>query len=261
MERLRAAVLLAGFVLATLLLIPLQWLFLRLKSPWARHLPVLYHRWLCGWLGIAIKVSGAPASKQGVLFLSNHTSYFDILILSTVQPVAFVAKREVASWPFFGLLAKLQRTVFVERERRTKTLVHRDEMALRLTGGDNLVLFPEGTSNDGNVILPFKSALIGVAELALKAKGDAPVVVQPVSLSYRRLHGLPMGRQYRPFFAWYGDMELVTHLWDALCLGPIEVQVTYHPPIDQAQSASRKAIAVYCHRVIGNGIAESLAAR
>lgn len=261
MEPIRAAVLLAGFVLATIVLIPLQWLLLKMQSPGARYLPVAYHRWLCHWLGIKITIEGRPARRHGVLFLANHTSYFDILILSTVLPLAFVAKREVESWPFFGLLAKLQRTVFVERERRTKTLIHRDEMAQRLVHGDNLVLFPEGTSDDGNVILPFKSALIGVAELALKAKGGDPVVVQPISLAYRKLHGMPMGRQYRPFFAWYGDMELVTHLWDALCLGPIEVKLTFHPPVAAETQASRKAIALYCHRVIGNGIAEALASR
>lgn len=270
MESLRAGVLLAGFVLLTLILIPLQYALVRLDAPLARRVPVLYHRLMCAWLGIRVRVIGHPARSGAVLFLANHTSYFDIFAISTAAPVSFVAKREVASWPFFGLLARLQRTVFVDRERRTKTGESRDEMAERLARGDNLVLFPEGTSNDGNRVLPFKSALIGVAQMALSPKGGraqaggaalGEVVVQPVSVVYTRVHGMPMGRQYRPFYAWYGDMELLPHLWEGLSLGPIEVEVRFHPPLGAGHQASRKAIAAHCHTVIAEGVANALAGR
>src|SRR5262249_58499052 len=136
------------------------------------------------------------------LFAANHTGYLDIAVLGSVMPGSFVSKAEVASWPLFGWMAKLQRCVFVDRQVRS-TAQQRDAIAERLAAGDALILFPEGTSADGNFILPFKSALFSVVY-----KRDQPVTVQPVSLTYTRLDGLPIGRMMRPFFAWYGDMDL-----------------------------------------------------
>jgi len=276
MNKLRAFILLMGFVLSTAFLIPVQYLAIRTHHALARAIPLYYIRGLCAWLGIRIRIVGQPARENGVLFLANHTSYFDILAISTATKVSFIAKREVGTWPFFGLLAQLQRTVFVDREKRTKTKVSRDEMARRLMKGDNLVLFPEGTSNDGNRVLPFKSALIGVVQDAVKAemkadqrvqrKGDGKlaqvlppmVTIQPVSIVYRRVHGVPMGRQYRPYFAWYGDMELLPHLFEALCLGPVDVDIVFHDPIAQDMALDRKAVAQHCQRVIGQGVAAAL---
>ena len=149
-----------------------------------------------------------------MLIVANHTGWLDIVIFSAVAPISFVAKSEVGSWPFFGTLARLQRTVFVERTRRSQTGEARDSISARLAQGDTLVLFPEGTSSDGNSVLPFKSALLGAAESVL-ADGHH-VTVQPVSTAYTGSHGIPMGREARPLYAWYGDMELVPHLWEAL---------------------------------------------
>ncbi len=285
MNKLRAVLLLAGFVLSTAVIIPVQYLAIRSSRAMARRVPLYYLRWLCAWLGIRIKVNGQPARANGMLFLANHTSYFDILALSTAAEVSFIAKSEVAAWPFFGLLAQLQRTVFVDRERRAKTKVSRDEMAQRLTGGDNLVLFPEGTSNDGNRVLSFKSALIGVVQEAVKAElkfeaksrrhvaaafsgganptesapgTNSPITIQPVSIIYRRVHGVPMGRQYRPFFAWYGDMELLPHLFEAICLGPVDVEITFHDQIPPEHAMDRKAVAQHCQLVIGQAVAGGL---
>src|ERR1700730_17936455 len=137
------------------------------------------------------------------------------------------AKSEVARWPLFGVLAKLQRTVFIERQVH-RTAAQRGALASRLAAGDGLILFPEGTSGDGNRVLPFKSALFSAAE---SAAGDAPVMVQPVSIAYVRLNGVPMGRLYRPFFAWYGDMEMAPHLWTLLGFGIVTVSVEFHAPV------------------------------
>ena len=91
--------------------------------------------------------------------------------------------------------------------------------------------------------------------------GTRRVVVQPVSLAYTRLHGVPMGREFRPFFAWYGDMDLVPHLWEAFCLGPMDVMVHYHPPMTVDQFPSRKELAAACERMVGEGVAHALAGR
>src|SRR6202012_5360403 len=147
-----------------LALIPLQWFFLKLGLPAQRSFPHAYHKFVARLFGIRIRVLGKPVTGQGVLLLANHTGWMDIVIFSAVMPLSFVAKSEVNNWPFFGTLARLQRTVFVARERRSQTAQARDELQNRLVAGDALVLFPEGTSSDGNHVLPFKSALMGAAE-------------------------------------------------------------------------------------------------
>src|SRR5690606_14738865 len=142
------------------------------------RLPVFFHRTCLRVIGIRIDQRGTPAAARPTLYVSNHSSYLDIVVLGALLPASFVAKAEVAGWPLFGLLSKLQRTVFIDR-RRGSTLLQREAIADRLKAGDNLILFPEGTSNDGNRTLPFRSALLSVAEEA--PEGSPPLAVQPVS--------------------------------------------------------------------------------
>jgi len=237
MEKARAVFILAVFLIVTLILIPYQWLLLMLGLAERRIFPHRYHRFVAKLFGIEIKVVGKVPPKAALL-LANHTSWLDIVIFSAVTPLSFVAKSEVGSWPFFGTLARLQRTVFVERTRRSETGAARDAIAERLTDGDVLVLFPEGTSDDGNTVLPFKSALLGAADAALHRGEKIPVI--PVSTAYVARHGIPMGRENRPLYAWYGDMELVPHLWEALEAGPLDVVVQFHAalaPMDRKELA------------------------
>jgi 1-acyl-sn-glycerol-3-phosphate acyltransferase len=192
--------------------------------------------------------------KRPTLFVANHASYTDITILGATIPGSFVAKAEVARWPFFGWLAKLQRTVFVDRKPRT-THAQRDALAERLEAGDDLILFPEGTSNDGLRVLPFKSALFSVAEY--RAHGE-PLAVQPVTVAYTRLDGMPIGRAWRPLLAWYGGMNLGPHLWTLVGLGIVTVVVEFHPVVTIADFGSRKALSDHCRRVIAQGLATAL---
>src|SRR5580704_5824 len=200
-QSLRAATILFVFFILTVAGIPWQMSAQRFRLKRRKTFPHRYHRFLCRLFGIRLTVIGTPVQDRGVLMISNHTSYFDILALSGAARVSFVAKSQVASWPFFGLLAKLQGTVFIDRERRTSAGDARDLIRQRLQEGDALVLFPEGTSNDGNRVLPFKSALMGAAELEIDFDGHAmhvPVPIQPISVTYVGLYGIPMGREYRP---------------------------------------------------------------
>lgn len=238
-------------------LMPVQAVGLALRRPWTSRLPVFYHRWCCRILGFRIRVTGAPTSRRPVLYASNHVSYTDITVLGSVIPGSFIAKAEVADWPFFGWLAKLQRSVFVDRRVRS-TLTQRAAISTRLAAGDALILFPEGTSGDGNRVLPFKSALFGAAQLE---GGVAPVIVQPVSLAYTKLDGMPIGRLYRPLFAWYGAVDLAPHIWSMAGLGTVEVVVEFHPPTSLADCGSRKALAGYCYARIAGGVAGALFGR
>ncbi len=263
MQTLRGFGIAVGFIALTAAFVPVQWLALRFKSSVADTLPVAFARGLCGLIGIRVETFGRPCREKGVLLACNHTSYLDMPVLAAVTPVCFVAKAEVGQWPYFGTLSRLVRTVFVERERRSKAGEQRDAIRERLEAGGTIVLFPEGTSNDGNRVLGFKSALLGSANsMVVDAGGQRRrVLVQPVSIAYTRLHGMPMGREFRPFFAWYGDMELVPHLWQAFCLGPIDVMVHYHPPLTVDQFPSRKELAAECERLVAAGVTHALSGR
>ena len=154
MTKLRAFSILLVFVTVTVIFpLPLQWAAVKLHFPARRSIPYRYHRFVCRLFGVRVSVLGAPI-RGGGLMTANHTGWLDIPILSAVAPVSFVAKMEVAQWPFFGTLARLQRTIFIRRERG-KALEDRDTIRKRLLEGDALVLFPEGTSSDGNRVLPF----------------------------------------------------------------------------------------------------------
>jgi 1-acyl-sn-glycerol-3-phosphate acyltransferase len=110
-----------------------------------------------------VRLTGAAIDTRPLLIVANHSSWLDISIITSLAPVVFVAKAEIARWPFFGLLAKLQRSIFVERDRRHKTGAVTSEIAQRLAEGDPVLLFGEGTAGDGNRVLPFRTALIGAA--------------------------------------------------------------------------------------------------
>ena len=248
---LRGAFRLLSYLALTLLLVPLHMLAgaLRITSL-VRWLPVVYHRMVCTILGIRVRIYGRRSTTTPTLYVCNHVSYLDIEVLGGLIPGSFVAKAEVATWPFFSTLAKAQRTIFIER-RSGKTSDSRDEMMRRLNTGDNLMLFPEGTSSDGTRVLPFRSALFGVAQLR---RNDRPIMVQPVAIAYTRLDGIPLGRYWRPLFAWFGDLDLVPHLWQMVCLGETEAIVTFFPPVDIDRLGDRKKLAEYCFRQVSSGV-------
>jgi 1-acyl-sn-glycerol-3-phosphate acyltransferase len=259
MTKLRAFCILLVFVVVTVILLPLQWVAVKLRLPARRSIPYRYHRFICRLFGVRVSVLGAPI-RGGGLMTANHTGWLDIPILSAVAPVSFVAKIEVAQWPFFGTLARLQQTIFIRRERG-KALEDRDTIRKRLLEGDALVLFPEGTSSDGNRVLPFRSALLSAAELDLgedAAHRQRHASVQPVSIALVGLHGMPMGRENRPFYAWYGDMELVPHLWEALKSGPMDVTVEFHRPLTIDEAGGRKELASLCEAAVRAGLSRAL---
>lgn len=249
---------LVAYLLLTGLLIPVQALAVALRLPLRDRLPRAYHRLCCRIVGLKLRVHGQPTPAHPALFVSNHSSYLDIMILGSLLRCSFVAKREVAGWPLFGLLAKLQRTVFIDRNNRGQAGRDRDGLAARLAAGDALVLFPEGTSSDGLRTLPFKTALFAVASQRVDGQ---PLVVQPVSVTATELDGIPLGRAHKPYFSWYGDMDLAPHLWEFLRLGDITVDVVFHPALTIDDTGSRKALAEQAWQAVAKGVALANAGR
>jgi 1-acyl-sn-glycerol-3-phosphate acyltransferase len=237
--RFLGTVVLAAAALAVLL--PFHLLHVRLNRPSSMAVARLWQRFVCQLIGIRITMTGAPAGDRPLLLLANHISWLDIPVLASIAPVSFIAKKEVATWPMVGFLARAQRTVFVDRERRHATGSKADEVARRLSAGDIIVLFAEGTSTDGNKVLPFRSALVGAAQRAIAEGGAA--AVQPVAISYRKLLGLPLGRQHRPRVAWFGGAELLPHLKRLLSDGGVDVHLVFGPVQRLAPGDDRKAVA------------------
>jgi lyso-ornithine lipid O-acyltransferase len=229
--------------LFTVPLLPVQYLSVRFERFFHKSLPRFWHRVIAKLLGLRVHVTGSLVDDRPLLIVANHSSWADIIVLSTVAEVSFIAKSEVRNWPLFGMFAVLQRSVFVERERKHRSGQQANTIAERLAKGDAMVLFAEGTTSDGNRVLPFKSSLFGAAQLALRDTDTHRVLVQPVSIAYTKVHGLPLGRYMRPIASWPGSVTLLPSLYAMLREGALDVEVRIGEPIEFTPKSSRKAVA------------------
>lgn len=228
--------------LATLVLAPFQILFLWRDMPQRRRLPRLFHRIACRMIGLRVHVHGRIDARRPLMLVANHVSWKDILALGSVADVVFVAKAEVRQWPVFGVLARLQKTIFIEREQKRAAGQQASEIGSRLADGEIVVLFPEGTTSDGNRLLEIKSSLFGAAASAVPQSPTGTVHVQPVALAYTRVHGMAMGRYHRPIAAWPGDIALLPHLLGVLREGALDVDLVFGEAIDFARDTNRKLV-------------------
>lgn len=215
--------------------------------------PRLFWRLFARALGLDVRVVGELAGKDGtrpVIFVSNHSSWVDIPVVGGVLPAAFVAKGDIAGWPIISTIARLGRTVFVSRQRGS-TARERDSMRAVLERGDNLILFPEGTSSDGSRVLPFRSSFFALAH----GGGDTSrmPLIQPVSVVYDRLNGLPTGRSARPVFAWYGDMDIASHFWRMTQHLDMRATVLLHAPLDPETFPDRKSLSQAVWQTVADG--------
>jgi 1-acyl-sn-glycerol-3-phosphate acyltransferase len=256
---LRASIILFFFLLLTLPLMPIQALLIATRLPGARYLPYFYHILVRRLLGVRVHLSGAPVAPGPVLIVSNHISWLDIPVLASITPLSFVAKREVASWPFISWLAKLQRTIFIDRTRRTAVAETRNEILQRLEAKERIVLFAEGTSSDGNQVLPFKSPLFAAIEP--NGANDSGYKIQTCAIVYTHIHGLPMNRQQRPAIAWYGDMDMPSHAWGVLKGGPLDVHVRLGEPVSIVDVGDRKSLAIHAYERVRYDFSQLLTAR
>jgi 1-acyl-sn-glycerol-3-phosphate acyltransferase len=254
----RLSYVLAWFFTMTPCLIAALWVLDKLKLPGRRPITLCYYRALCRLLRVRINVVGTPSHGKPTLILSNHVSWLDILVLSTICPVAFIAKKEVSSWPIVGITARLTNTIFVDRNRRHQTAEVNTEIATKLGLGDPVVLFAEGTSSDGNRVLEFRSALVGAVAQVDPAH---QVMMQPVSIGYTRIQGIPMGRQHRPIVAWYGDTDFTPHFKAFVQRGAVDVTVTFGTAVAYSNGADRKQITRTIESTVRALTASSLRAR
>ena len=223
----------------------------------------LYWSTICRLMGMKVRVIGEPATggSRPVVYASNHSSWLDVPVLGGNLLACFVSKDDVGRWPVVGQVARLGRTIFVSRQRGT-TGRERDDMRLRLAAGDDLILFPEGTSSDGTRVLPFHSSFFAAAKPSVVGNGGSgPTdphyrpLVQPVSVVYDRLAGLPVGNARRAVFSWYGDMDLASHFWQLAQWRSMRASIVLHPPLDPADFPTRKALAQATWKAVADGAA------
>lgn len=253
-QRLGPAKAVIGTIATAGMIVPADML---LRAMTLRNRPVLrmaFHRALARALGVRITSHGrdaassaGPGGRPAVLYVCNHLSWADIPVLGARIRAAFVAKSDVAGWGPVGWLASYAGTIYVSRERRHSAGEQKDAIAARLARGESVILFPEGTNGDGVDVLPFKSALFS----AVAGAGD--VLVQPVTLAYTRINGMPATRRHLPYLAWIGDTQLGPHAMDFMALGKVQAEILFHDPVRPGDFADRKSLARHCETVIAQG--------
>lgn len=205
------------------------------RTPWARF----GFRWACRCLGLHIHQHGSP-SDDTVLFVSNHISWSDIPILGSLAPIRFLSKAEVGQWPVIGWLARQAGTLFIRRGGGQARRV-RDQITENLQAGENVLVYPEGTTSAGLTVLPFHGLL-------LKAAPESKTRVQPITIAYRR-GGRP--DHLAPFI---GDDEFHSHLLRMLRQPSARVDVVFHAPVYPSDQVPTGELAAHLRETVLEGL-------
>ena len=256
MQVLRAAFKIFLFASLIVITIPLQApVLLVTKGRAAYILPQLFHQIACRIFGITYTIKGIPETTHQTVFMSNHLSYLDIPLLGSFLPYSFLAKQEVEGWGLFGLLSKLQQTIFIVR-RKTALVAAKNELAAFLESGRSMIVFPEGTSTSGLNVKPFKSSIFSIAD-------TRPALwFQPVTIALRAVNGRrPRTQDEFNIYAWPLEMDtpLHIHLWQFAKTSGAELEIIFHPAI-HARGHDRKSLAKACHDSVSMGLQQALAA-
>lgn len=204
-------------------------------------------------IDIRLAVRGNVSEARPLLVVTNHLSYLDIMLLGSVFPFRFVAKQEIASWPGIAACCRVTDTIFVDR-RPEKLPQAALAIQRALAKGEAVCLFPEATTGTGIRVLPFKSSFFAMAETPIDGR---ELTVQPVAIAYTHIRGLPIDSGQWPDIAWYGDMELLPHLWTLLNLGRINAELVFLPTVTLKEHGDRKLLAQYCEQTIADAIRSS----
>jgi 1-acyl-sn-glycerol-3-phosphate acyltransferase len=202
-------------------------------------------------LNIKVTVAGDEGQMErgGYVIIANHVSYVDGIVLGSIFPILFVSKREVKRWPIVGQWNILCGTIFINRQRKEEVGSLVDEMTRKLKQETNILLFPEGTSTNGEKLLPFQT-------VPLAAPLRSRSIIVPATIAYKNIDDAPVTAANRDLIYWYGDMDFVSHFWKVLALRNVEVLLTIQPKIEcfhyEDSSAGRKRLADDCYnRVLG----------
>ena len=205
--------------------------------------------------GININFNKANLNNKnmGVLYIANHVSWFDIICLGTLLNARFIAKKEVSQMGIFGFLAMLSNTFFIDNENKNKIIEYNYLIQKKLKAGENFIIFPEGTTSDGNGIKNFKSSML---ECAFDNNNE--IKIQPISICYSKLNNIPMGIYLRRNIAWVGDTSMVAAMANFLRSGRITVDIIFHDLMSVNNFKNRKELAAHCEKQILSGLNQSI---
>jgi len=181
--------------------------------------------------------------KRGHLVVANHLSYVDVLVIASLAPAVFVTSIELRNTLLLGQLARLSGSLFVERRKASGLRREIDAIIGVLNQGFSVVLFPEGTTHNGDRVHPFKQSLL---DAAVKAQCG----ILPVCLRYQRVNGLPLSARSRDAILYYGGISFFRHFPRFLALRSVEVKISVLPPISAGADESRKHLALRAHEAI-----------
>lgn len=245
MASLQAVLRLIWFLVLIAIFLGPVWLAKRLNnSLYQRLLCTFFRSSLSSW-NVDVAVQGQPSTARPLLLISNHSSYIDVPVLGSLLPVRFTPKQEIAGWPVVGGLCRLANCIFIDRNPR-KTAENRQNLQQQLAQGAAVSLYPEGTTNNGFEVLPFRSSYFSLAEML----GEGQLTVQPFSIRYTAKNGEELTPQQMDRVAWYGDMDFAPHLWDFLKSDGVLAHLRFHQPIAATQFTDRKALAQHCQQII-----------
>jgi 1-acyl-sn-glycerol-3-phosphate acyltransferase len=232
------------FILAPFIVLAVttQSIWLLLRLPRWNTVPRWFHKVSTVFLGMRVNLLGEPVAGRPTLILSNHISWTDIIAIGSVADVTFVAKSDVAKWFFVSFMASLQRTIYVDRNRKSDAKRGSREIGKRIAERGAVLLFAEGQSDIGTHVLPFRSALVGAAQHAMEEAGAKDVVIQPLTVAYTHLQGLPVGRTDRALIAWIKGKSIGENIREILGGGMKDVTVAFGIPRVMDQSADRKVV-------------------
>ena len=249
---LRIGLKVAAMVLASIVMMPTQWLLMRVTRGRASFvLPRIWFGCMRSVMGLRFELVGTPRDAGGTLFVGNHISHFDIVLLGSVLRARFIAKSEIEHWPAMKFIGELAQTLYISRRARDAASVAAS-IAAQMRPDHDLVLFAEGTTSPGERVAPFKSSLFApfLVEPAAQTWKLQPFTLEIVSFDGRRLSE---GGD-RDGYALHGDMDTGVHVKRFLSLSGALVRITFHPPIDIRPGMDRKALALQVHDIVESSL-------
>jgi lyso-ornithine lipid O-acyltransferase len=254
LRKLRITLKLLGFALWSIPIVLTQMLVMVFtRGPAAYYIPYLWHRGLCWIFGLTVRVVGTPADPTTpMMFVSNHASHFDIFAIgSVVRGASFVAKNDVAKWPIAGFMANLQQTAYISRHPK-HALQEKNSLQSYLRARKSIILFPEGTTNHGYDIFPFKSSLFALAlehELT-----DGRLRVQPFSLRILPKSGAT-GAVDAQRYPWAVDdfTPMAVHMMNFLGGRGVIIELVFHDVIDPRGFDDRKVLCETAQKMVVDG--------
>ena len=237
----------------TFAMLPVYYIATSLRAQTHAPLALFYLRTLNRILNVRVHVIGKPQGAGPFFMAANHASWMDIPVLGSILPMDFMALTSLQNYHGFGFMARQGRSQFISGDKGRGLLSERSVFEERLRAGKNMAFFPETMIGNGNSLYKFRSSFMGMT-----TADGRPIAAIPVSIAYTHVHGIPMSRKTRSQFSWRGECSVTATIWNAACLGAMDVVVEFHPPMADESGKERKEIAQHCQHSCARGLAHGL---